>query len=49
MRSAAGLPTGDELTLARERQAKQKLRIFMVSGNRCLAWASEYCILSRLA
>jgi len=48
MSSATGLPTGDELTLARERQAKQKLRIFMVSGNR--AWpGSEYWHSSRLA
>ena len=32
----AGLPTGNELTLARERQAKQSCAFFVVSGNH--AW-----------
>jgi len=34
----AGLPTGNELTLARERQAKQNFVGFVVSGIVCLAW-----------
>jgi hypothetical protein len=34
MRSASRSANGNELTLARERQAKQKLRIFVVMGQR---------------